>query len=478
MANEENNVQWVKVPGFDLCTQPFLTKVSKIALDLEVNPNHLMAVMSFETGGTFSPSVLNKAGSGAVGLIQFMPKTAASLGTSSDDLASLTAEEQLDFVAKHFEPFKGKLKTIEDTYMAVLFPKAVGKGEDFVLFKKPSKAYTQNRGLDIDGDGEITVADATDRVRKSLGMAVVAPEVLRRGMTGPEVEVLQDELVDLGHLRPTEKATGPGTFGGRTEGALKAFQRDNFLPVTGVYDVPTQEAIRQINMGVSRGATGSVVRGLQERLIMLSYMTASEVQAGPGIFGPQTELGLLTFQKQRGIAQSGTLTDETYQALLVAAPVVGPAPPPISSTSVETVLPESGLGYTTYNREPGGADQYGRASTIRAIESIAEAWAGHHPTQPIAVGDISLRRGGPFHPHKSHVDGRDVDFRPLTNNGVNEPTDIKAMNYSHSLTREFVLLVREIYPAATILFNDPRLLKEKLTKQATGHGNHLHVRFP
>lgn len=479
MAIRNTDVQWVKVPGFEHCSSAFLDKLRGIGQDLKVNPNFLLAVMSFETGATFSPSVKNAAGSGAVGLIQFMPKTATGLGTSTKELEAMTAEDQLDFVAKHYKPFKGKLKTIEDTYMAVLLPKAVGKGGGFVLFTKPSTAYTQNKGLDIDGDGEITVADATDRVRKMLGGAiVVSAELLRRGIEGPEVETLQDELVDLGHLRSTEKATGPGKFGPKTEGALRAFQRDNFLSATGVYDVPTQEAIRQINAGISRGTTGNVVRGLQERLVMLGFITAAQVQTGAGIFGPKTELALLTFQKSHGIAQSGTLTDETYQALLTAAPVIGPAPTPISSKSVETVLPDAGLGYATYNRESGGADQFGRASTIRAIQALGEAWATRHPAQPFAVGDISRRRGGPFSPHKTHVNGRDVDIRPLTVNGRNEPVTIHSSNYSQKLTREFVLLVQELFPGVKILFNDPNLVRKKLTRRVKGHDNHLHISFP
>jgi len=479
MPDNNADVLFIKVPGFENCSQSFLNKVREIALNLGVNPNFLMAVMSFESGGTFSPSILNKAGSGAVGLIQFMPKTATGLGTSTAALSQMTAEEQLEFVAKYFAPFKGRLKTIEDTYMAVLFPKAVGKGSDFVLFKKPSIAFKQNSGLDINGDGSITVADATDKVRRLLANTiVVAATVLKRGMSGPDVETLQDELVDLGHLRKEEKATGPGIFGGRTEAALKAFQRNNFLEAAGIYDSQTQEAIRQINGGVGRGARGNVVRGMQERLVTLSFMTAAQVQGGSGIFGPQTEMALLTFQRQSGITQSGTLTDETYKALLNAAPLVGAVPTPANSTSVETVLPLSGLGFSTFNREPGGADQFGRASTIRAIETIAEAWHERHPAQPIAVGDISRRRGGPFPPHSAHVDGRDVDVRPFTSNGENVPVTIHHPNYSHVITREFVLLVRDLFPAVVILFNDPRLISEKLTKKFAGHDNHLHVRFP
>ena len=43
---------------------------------LGISEADLMAVMSFETGGTFNPNIRNAAGSGATGLIQFMPSTA------------------------------------------------------------------------------------------------------------------------------------------------------------------------------------------------------------------------------------------------------------------------------------------------------------------------------------------------------------------------------------------------------------------
>ena len=55
----------------------FRNKVRAIASELGTDPNFLMAAMAFETGRSFSPSQRNQAGSGAVGLIQFMPRTAA-----------------------------------------------------------------------------------------------------------------------------------------------------------------------------------------------------------------------------------------------------------------------------------------------------------------------------------------------------------------------------------------------------------------
>jgi Transglycosylase SLT domain len=158
----------VNVPGIENVSDPFKEKVEKIAADLETDPNFLMAIMSFESGHTFSPKKKNPV-SGATGLIQFMPKTASGLGTSIQKLEKMSAEEQLDVVAQYFQPFRGKLMTLEDAYMAVLFPKAIGKGTGFVLFKKPGIQFKQNRGLDINGDGSITVGEATQKCARVSG---------------------------------------------------------------------------------------------------------------------------------------------------------------------------------------------------------------------------------------------------------------------------------------------------------------------
>ncbi len=146
----------------------FKQKVISIAGALGTDPNYLMGVIAFETGESFSPSVLNKAGSGAVGLIQFMPSTATHLGTSIDSLKKMKAVEQLDYVKSYLMPYKNKLATIEDLYMAVLWPAGVGKPTDYVLFQKGTKAYTQNSGLDANRDGKVTKREAAARVRAEL----------------------------------------------------------------------------------------------------------------------------------------------------------------------------------------------------------------------------------------------------------------------------------------------------------------------
>lgn len=128
-------------------------------------PDDYMAVMAFETGRTFDPAVRNAAGSGAVGLIQFMPATlSGDFGLTVDQAAAMTAEEQLELALRYWSRYAGRLTTLSDVYMAVLLPSAIGAPEDRALFSAGTKAFLQNRGLDANSDGRITKAEAAARV--------------------------------------------------------------------------------------------------------------------------------------------------------------------------------------------------------------------------------------------------------------------------------------------------------------------------
>ncbi len=119
----------------------FKARVTSISLELQVAVDFLMAAIAFESAGTFSASVPNAAGSGAVGLIQFMPATARGLGTTTAALAAMSATQQLDYVRLYFLPYSGRLHTLEDVYMAILYPAAIGKGASHVLFSSGTTAY-------------------------------------------------------------------------------------------------------------------------------------------------------------------------------------------------------------------------------------------------------------------------------------------------------------------------------------------------
>lgn len=145
----------------------FRARAITIADLLGVQPDGLMSCIAWESGRTFSPSVRNAAGSGAVGLIQMMPATAHSLGTTTDALAQLSAVEQLDYVEQYFRPYLGRLRDLADLYMAILWPSAVGKPASYVLWTDATRptTYRQNSGLDINRDGAITKAEAAAKVQ-------------------------------------------------------------------------------------------------------------------------------------------------------------------------------------------------------------------------------------------------------------------------------------------------------------------------
>jgi peptidoglycan hydrolase-like protein with peptidoglycan-binding domain len=470
----------VNVLGIENTSEAFRKKVLEIADRLLIDPNFLMAIMSFETGATFDPKIKNAAGSGATGLIQFMPPTARGLGTTIEELEKMTAVAQLDFVEKYFAPHKGKLLTIEDAYMAVLYPKGIGKGKDFVLFEEGSKAYKQNIGLDVSGDGKITVGEACRKVSERLGTASMSNIVeLKKGDVGAAVESLQDEMIDLGYLTLEEKKTGAGTFGNKTEAALKAFQKDILLKDTGVLDLPTQAAMRQLNDGVKKGSSGGVVQALQQKLVSKKFLTQAEMNTGSGIFGGKTQAALIQFQlKNSELEPNGVLSDETYRLLFKTPAPVTPIPTNLNNTNINKVLEINGEGYTTYNREPGGADQFGTEMTINRIEDLGRKWFLLHPEVLLQFGDISRKGGGSFPPHGSHKNGRDVDVRPIRKDNRTDPISVGEVQYDTIRTEEFVKLVRSRHPTALILFNDDRLIKKGLTKFTPGHHNHLHIRFP
>lgn len=166
-----------------------ITSLQKVFFD----PNWLMACMAWESGESFSSSKKNMAGSGATGLIQFMPTTATELAQwrsrklgrpvslSTASLAVMTAEDQLTWVHWYFVmqiERHGPIANLEDCYMAILWPGAVGKPVTSALWAKGSRptTYRQNAGLDSNKDGTITKQEAAGHVREKLakGMTFAA----------------------------------------------------------------------------------------------------------------------------------------------------------------------------------------------------------------------------------------------------------------------------------------------------------------
>lgn len=148
----------------------FRDRVRWIGDQLGVDPSYLMACMAWESAETFSSSIKNAAGSGAVGLIQFMPSTAKVWGTSTDELSRISPEDQLNYVYKYFRPYAGRLRNLGDVYMAILWPKGIGKPDSYVLWDagQSPTTFRQNAGLDLNHDKEITRAECLVKINEKL----------------------------------------------------------------------------------------------------------------------------------------------------------------------------------------------------------------------------------------------------------------------------------------------------------------------
>tara|TARA_B100000575_G_scaffold199891_1_gene161830 strand:+ start:387 stop:2150 length:1764 start_codon:yes stop_codon:yes gene_type:complete len=185
--------------------EDFMSGIAELSEKYNIPQNDLLAMMDFETGGTFDPATKNMAGSGATGLIQFMPDTAKSLGTTTEELSEMSRAQQLEYVDKYLKTnLEGRIGNegadISDLYMSVLFPAAVGKPDDFVLFgegaisKKFEKRYEANKGLDANNDGSITKVEAAAKViqlrdknvKSNVSSVGVSPDAVVDGMTIPQ----------------------------------------------------------------------------------------------------------------------------------------------------------------------------------------------------------------------------------------------------------------------------------------------------
>lgn len=137
----------------------FIDKVKSISNKLLIDPDWLMAVMWKES--RLNEKAVNPKG-GATGLIQFMPATAQSLGTTTAALKTMTNVQQLDYVYKYYKPYITKLNSYPDLYLATFFPAALGKADDYILqtSKLSAAAIAEaNPGIDLNKDRKITVGE-------------------------------------------------------------------------------------------------------------------------------------------------------------------------------------------------------------------------------------------------------------------------------------------------------------------------------
>jgi hypothetical protein len=154
-------------------TQKYGPQVQTIAQRLGVDPNHLMAVISFETGGTFNPASKNPY-STAIGLFQMTDKAARDMGYNSAAewyRANPTPEKQLEQLEQYLR-MKGVKpgSSLSDIYVAVTGGARPGAPDSTVIYSRERTPveYAQNNIWDVNKDGIITKGELAQVLQPHL----------------------------------------------------------------------------------------------------------------------------------------------------------------------------------------------------------------------------------------------------------------------------------------------------------------------
>jgi len=90
-----------------------------------------------------------------------------------EKLSKMSEIDQLDYVYRYYLPYKSKIKSYVDLYLATLFPVSIGKNSNYVLQTKEISAYriaSANPIFDLNNDDKITVGEVEKRMILQLPM--------------------------------------------------------------------------------------------------------------------------------------------------------------------------------------------------------------------------------------------------------------------------------------------------------------------
>lgn len=161
---------------------------------------------------------------------------------------------------------------------------------------------------------------------------------LTHGATGEDVKALQEKMVELGYY--SGNITGSYLEG--TEAAVKIFQGENSMEITGTADVKTQEKLFSLSIRptptptpvptpspiptpsptpgpyqpfpgtLKKGSAGSNVPKVQQRLMDLGFFTFYKTTNN---YQDKTVQAVKDFQKHNGLEVTGVVNEDTWNAL-------------------------------------------------------------------------------------------------------------------------------------------------------------------
>jgi soluble lytic murein transglycosylase-like protein len=157
-------------------------QVQAAALKAGLDPDYLYGLLLFESG--LETTSVNKT-SGATGLIQFMPLTAKNLGTTTERIALMSVEQQLELTLRYLRRIGVRPNaTLSSMCMAVFYPAYANRPPD-TLF--PKAVVRANPGIATPRDYVTKVAARAASYNQALGdkLAKALPDLPTLGAGVP-----------------------------------------------------------------------------------------------------------------------------------------------------------------------------------------------------------------------------------------------------------------------------------------------------
>jgi len=135
----------------------------------------------------------------------------------------------------------------------------------------------------------------------------MAEPVLKKGSTGQPVRDFQQGLKDLGY----DPGPVDGTFGAKTEAAVKAFQGDRGITADGVVGPITWLNLDEADQSepiLKSGSRGLPVRRAQKRMSLAGYDTGGV----DGVYGSKTVSAVKKLQGDYGLTVDGVVGPQTW----------------------------------------------------------------------------------------------------------------------------------------------------------------------
>ncbi|ATO37800.1 glycoside hydrolase [Geobacillus thermodenitrificans] len=260
------------------------------------------------------------------------------------------------------------------------------------------RRFQKDNGLPATGSVDSTtfgrIADAVKKKTAPPAKENSSSVYLKIGTRGEKVKQVQTNLKQLGYFTYPEIT---GYYGTITADAVRRFQKDNGLPVTGSVDSTTfgriEDAVKKKTASPAKessssvylktGTRGEKVKQVQMNLKQLGYFTYPEIT---GYYGTITADAVRRFQKDNGLPVIGSVDSTTFGRIEDAVKKKTAPPAEENRTSIYLTIGTRGeevkrvqtklkqLGYFTYPEITG---YYGTitADAVRRFQKDAKLQA-------------------------------------------------------------------------------------------------------